>query len=87
LEAQGKLDEAAKNYRTVMTSFADTSVAVMAKFSLARTLETQGKLSEALGYFSDVANSPQAGSLVSEAGLHAAEIKVELASTNKPAVK
>ena len=87
LEAQGKLDDAAKNYRAVMSAFADSTVAVAAKFSLARTLEAQGKLNDALTYFSEVARSPQAGSLVSEASLHAAEIKIELAATNKPAGK
>ena len=87
LEAQGKLDDAAKNYRAIMTAFADSTVATTAKFSLARTLEAQGKLNDALTYFSEVARSPQAGSLVSEASLHAAEIKIELAATNKPAGK
>jgi predicted negative regulator of RcsB-dependent stress response len=85
-EAQGKLDQAAKPYRDIMAG-GDSPVAVTAKFSLARTLEAQGKLNEALNYFSEVARSPLAGSLITEANLHAAEIKIELAATNKPAVK
>ncbi len=86
LEAQNKLDDAAKNYRDLMAT-GDSAVAVTAKFSLARTLEAQGKLNDALNYFSEVARSPQAGSLINEANLHAAEIKIELTATNKPAVK
>ena len=85
LEAQGKLDEAAQDYRKIMAAFADSTVAITAKFSLARTLELQGKLNDALNYYSDVSRTPIAGSLGSEAAMHAAEIKSKLAAASKPA--
>jgi len=87
LEAQGKLDNAAQIYRKVMTDFAESSVAIPAKFSLARVLAAQGKLNDALNYYSDVARSPQAGSLGSEAAMHASEIKVKVGAPAQPALK
>lgn len=86
-EAQGKLDLAAQNYRKVMSGFADSTVAVTAKFSLARILEAQGKLNDAQTYYSEVERAPLAGSLGSEAGLHAREIKSKLAAAVQPKAK
>ncbi len=86
-EAEGKLDLAAQNYRKVIAGFADSGEAVTAKFSLARVLAAQGKLKDALNYYSEVEHAPLAGSLGSEAGMHAREIESQLAATTQPKLK
>jgi TolA-binding protein len=74
LEAQNKPDLAATAYRAVTTSYPNSAEALPARFSLARVLESQGKLSEASSYYQEVARSPLAGSMASEAAQRAARI-------------
>jgi predicted negative regulator of RcsB-dependent stress response len=86
LESQNQPDAAATAYRAVMTGFPNSAEAVPAKFSLGRVLEAQGKLTEAAGYYTEVAHSPLAGSLAQEAAQRLAQIKAAAAAT-KPAAK
>ena len=86
LEAQNQLEAAVTQYRVVVTSYGDSAEALPAKFALARALETQGKVSEATSYYQDVARSPLAGSLASEAAERLALMQTASAAA-KPAVK
>ena len=62
-------------------------MAIAAKFSLARVLAAQGKLADALNYYSEVARAPLSGSFGSEAGLQASEIKSKLSASAQPKAK
>ncbi len=86
LEAQNKLDLAAAGYRAVTASHPDAMEALPAKFSLGRVLQSQGKLTEAAGYYQDVERSPLAGSLASEAAERLAQIQAKTAAA-QPAAK
>jgi predicted negative regulator of RcsB-dependent stress response len=86
LEAQNKPDLAATAYRLVMTSYPNAPEALPAKFSLARVLESQGKLAEASTYYTEVTRTPLAGSLASEAAQRLSIIQPMLAVA-KPAAK
>jgi len=59
---------------------------VAAKFAQGRVMELQGKLTEASAYYQEVARSPLAGSMASEAAQRIALIQVKL-SAAKPAAK
>ena len=84
LEAQGKLDLAASSYKKAAAA-GDATVAIKAKFFLARVLESQGKPSDALNYYSEVTRSPAAGSLASEAEIRSSQIKSKLPAPAKSA--
>lgn len=86
LEAQGKLEAAATEYHSVTTIFPDAAEVIPAKFAQGRVMELQGKLTEASAYYQEVARSPLAGSMASEAAQRIAMIQVKLAAA-KPAVK
>jgi predicted negative regulator of RcsB-dependent stress response len=84
LEAQGKLDLAAAAYqRTVNT--ADTMTIGVAKFAIARIDEQQGKSTEALNFYTDVARANPEGTLGSEAALRVMELKSKLPIAPAPA--
>jgi len=75
LEAQGKNTEAAAAYKDLIEHRpSDTSVP-QAKFALANLLEHENKLEPALNYFEDIARNEPYGSLGSEAGMRAEELK------------
>ena len=86
LESQNQPDAALADYRLVATRYASTTEVWPAKFSLGRVLEAQGKLTEAASYFTEVARSPLAGALASEASQRLAQIQSKLAAT-PPAAK
>ena len=86
LEAQGQLDAAAEKYHAVTTAYPESTEAITAKFAQGRVLELQGKPSEALTRYQDVARSPLAGSMAQEAAQRAAAIQAKL-PTPAPAAK
>jgi len=67
LEAQGKLEEALAAYHAAASAAPLSAEAIVAKYSQGRVLELQGKTAESLSFYKEVANSPLAGSLASEA--------------------
>jgi predicted negative regulator of RcsB-dependent stress response len=87
LEAQGKLDDAAATYRTVTSQYGETAPALPAKFALGRIAQQQGKFTDALGYFQEIARNNLAGSLASEAAMRVEAIKTRLAAAPKTAIK
>jgi predicted negative regulator of RcsB-dependent stress response len=86
IEAQGRLDEALSAYRAAVVGRSESPEAVYAKFCQGRVLELQGKLGEAVSVYQEVARSPLAGSLASEAAQRNALLQTKLAAA-KPAPK
>jgi TolA-binding protein len=80
LDAQGKTDLAAGAYQRVINTSSDAMVTSSAKFALAQIDERQGKLTEAMNLYEDVVRNNPNGSLGSEAGLRAMELKMKLPS-------
>ena len=80
LDAQGKTDLAAGAYQRVISISSDLTAANSAKFALAQIDERQGKLTEALNLYEEITRNNPNGSLGSEAGLHAMELKMKLPS-------
>jgi predicted negative regulator of RcsB-dependent stress response len=80
LDAQGKTDLAAGAYQRVINISSDVMVANSAKFALAQIDERQGKLADAMNLYEEVMRSNPNGSLGSEAGLRAMELKMKLSS-------
>jgi hypothetical protein len=70
----------------VASSSSSSIEAMTAKFSQARILEAQGKPTEALSLYQEVARSQLAGSLASEAGQRIAVIQSKLPAA-KPVIK
>lgn len=87
LEAQGRLDEAQAAYRKVSPGNPNAPEAIMAKFAQGRILELQGKLNDAVTLYQDIASSPLAGSLASEAAQRIALMQTKLAATQPAVVK
>ena len=84
LEAQDKADLAATAYQRVISSYAGSSAALQADFSLGRLAEQQGKLTEAEGYYENAAQAGRAGGTISEeAQRRDYQIKMELAAAQK----
>ncbi len=81
LAAQGKMDLAAGAYKRVIDNYSDVVATSFAKFSLGQIDERQGKLTEAMNLFQDVAHSNPNSSVGQEAGLHAMELTMKPAST------
>lgn len=79
LEAQGKLDAASTGYLKA-AAYNDAVVILPAKFALGRIAEQQGKLSEAMNYYSDVAHLNPNCAIGNEAGIRAAELKSKAAA-------
>jgi len=77
LEAQGELDLAASVYQRAANT-ADATTVSAAKFAIARIDEQQGKFTEAIGLYTDVARANPSGTLGSEAELRVMELKSKL---------
>lgn len=87
LEAQGKLEEALGAYRAAANLASGSAESVMAKFAQARILESQGKPAEATNLYQDIARSPIAGTMASEAAQRLAQLQAKsapAASAPKP---
>ena len=82
LDAQGKTDLAAGAYQRVINNYSDAMAADSAKFALAQIDERQGKLTDAMNLYEDVMRNNPNGSLGSEAGLRAMELKMKLPSAS-----
>jgi len=80
LDAQGKTDLAAGAYQRVISSSSDVMVTSSAKYALAQIDEHQGKLADAMNLYEEVMRNNPNGSLGSEAGLRAMELKMKLPS-------
>jgi TolA-binding protein len=78
LDAQGKTDLAADAYQRVIRTYSDTMATSSAKFALAQIDERQNKLADALNLYEEIMRSNPNGSLGSEAGLRAMELKTKL---------
>ncbi len=85
LDAQGKTDLAAGAYQRTISIASDPTVANSAKFALAQIDERQNKTIDALNLYEDVARNNQSGSLGSEAGMRAMDLKAKLPSASSPA--
>jgi predicted negative regulator of RcsB-dependent stress response len=80
LESEGKLDDALAAYRAATSAVPGSTEAIVAKYSQGRILELQGKAAESLNLYKEVANSPLAGSLASEAAQRIALLQTKLAA-------
>lgn len=78
LAAENKLPEAAQAYKELADRYSDSNTAPQARFALAGIYETQGKLEDALNLFEQVARTDPNGSLGSEAGMRAEEVRLKL---------
>lgn len=84
LDAQGKMDPAAA-YQRVINNYYDSVPAIFAKYRLAQIDEKQGKVTEALNLYEDIARANPGSALASEAGLRAMELKtIPAAGTTNP---
>jgi len=86
LDAQGKTDLASSAYQRVISRFPDPNAVSVAKFALAQISERQGKLAAAENLYEEVARSNPNGSLGSEAGIRAMELKAKLPPASTPSV-
>ena len=82
LDAQGKNDLAASAYQRVINSPSDATAATSAKFALAQIDERLGKFTDALNLYEDILRYNANGSMGSEAGLRAMELKMKLQSAS-----
>jgi tetratricopeptide (TPR) repeat protein len=80
LDAQGKMDLAAKAYQRVVSIASDTTAANSAKFALAQIDERQNKFTDAMNLYEDIMRNNPNSSLGSEAGLRTMELKMKLPS-------
>jgi len=85
LAAQGKGEEAARAYKDLADHYPNANTAAPARFALAGIYESQGKLEDALNLFEQVARAEANGSLGSEAGMRAEEIRLKLPPVVMPA--
>jgi len=81
LDALGNADMAAAFYQQIIKKYSDVVAVTSARFALAQIDERQGKLAEAAGLYQDIARNNPNGSLGSEAGLRAMELKMKTQST------
>lgn len=84
LEAQSKLDLAASAYQRALNT-SDAPTVSAAKFALARIDEQQGKSTDALNLYTEVARANPSGTLGSEAALRVMELKSKLPIAPAPA--
>jgi len=77
LDAQGKADMAAAIYQQIIKKYADVIAVTSARFALAQIDERQGRLADAAGLYEDIAQNNPNGSIGSEAGLRAMELKMK----------
>ncbi|HTV76106.1 MAG TPA: tetratricopeptide repeat protein [Candidatus Baltobacteraceae bacterium] len=85
LNAQGKTDLAADAYQRTINQATAPSTLLAAEFALAQIDDHQGKISDALRLYEDVAQKSPNGSIGSEAGLRALELKNKLPASQAPA--
>lgn len=74
-EAQGKNAEAITAYKDLVEHRPNDTAVPQAKFALANLLEHDNKPEQALNYFEDIVRNDPYGSLGSEAGMRAEELK------------
>ena len=84
LDALGKADLAAGAYQRVIANYSDALVLSAAKFALARIDESQGKFSDALVLYQDIATTDSGGSLGSEAGMRLLELRAKVPAPAAP---
>jgi TolA-binding protein len=75
LEAQGKIDLATVAYQKAINQSAPVSVAVNAKFALARIAQQQGKIADAEKLYEDIAKQNQGSPYAQEAAMRAMELR------------
>ena len=75
LEAQGNTKDATTAYRELVERRPNDSVIPQAKFALGRLYEAQNQPEQAFNYFEQVAQADPYGSIGSEAGMRAEELK------------
>jgi len=78
LEAQGKVDDAARAYKDAADRFQASGPAPQAKFAVARIAESQGKLAEARGHYEDLLRTYPNCSLRDEAALRLQGIREKM---------
>jgi tetratricopeptide (TPR) repeat protein len=79
LDAQGKPNEAITAYKNISDHRQNDPVLLQARFALARLYESQNKPGDALDLFEQINRSDPYGSIGSEAGIRAEELKMKLA--------
>jgi tetratricopeptide (TPR) repeat protein len=84
-EAQGKNAEAAAAYKDLIEHRPNDTAVPQAKFALANLLEQDNKPEPALNYFEDIVRNDPYGSLGSEAGMRAEELKQKYPNLVPPA--
>ena len=85
-DAQGKTDLAVAAYQRVINNSSDPAAVSAAKFAQARIYESQGKFSDALNLYQDVARAAGGGSLGSEAMMRLIELRTKMPATAPAAV-
>jgi predicted negative regulator of RcsB-dependent stress response len=84
LDADGKTNEAITAYKDLADHHPGEVVVPQAKFSLARLYVTQGKAEQALPLLEEVARENPYGTLGSQAGMEAEELKMKYPSLAPP---
>jgi hypothetical protein len=84
LVAQSKTEEAARAYKDLQDRYPTSNTAPQARFALAGIYESQGKLEDALNLFEQVARADANGSLGSEAGMRAEELRLKMPPVTMP---
>lgn len=84
-EAQGKSAEAAAAYKDLIEHRPNDTAVPQAKFALGNLLEHDNKPEQALNYFEDIVRNDPYGSLGSEAGMRAEELKQKYPNLVPPA--
>jgi predicted negative regulator of RcsB-dependent stress response len=77
MDAQGKANDALTAYKNLIERHSNENVVPQAKFALARLYEAQGKPDQAFNLFEEIARNDPYGSLGSEAGMRAEELKLK----------
>ena len=85
LEAQGKTADAITAYKDLAEHRPNDSAVPQAKFALANLYEQQNKPEQALNLFEDIVRNDPYGSLGSEAGMRAEELKQKFPNLIPPA--
>lgn len=84
-EAAGKPDAALDAYKRVTDDYSDLPSQISAKFAIARIYEKQGKLTDAIRYYDEVARSASGSTLGQQASLKSVELKTALPAPAQPA--
>jgi tetratricopeptide (TPR) repeat protein len=77
LEAQGNTKDAMAAYKQLVERFPNDALIPQAKFALGRLSEAQNQPEQAFNYFEQVAQADPYGSIGSEAGMRAEELKLK----------